>query len=381
MALDVLGLRLPQSGETAEPMEGIKAWRNKGNGFLIIEVRYTAMPRKRGDYKYRESAKYGGIKSWKWQKEMEINWEAQAGKLVFENWEDRVHCIRPFAIPAHWPRWVLIDPGWTNPMSILWAAVDVDTPANDFGFHPVHIYREFYKAKYTATFAATLTSDWSKTAVDLRTGDPTWEWIEAIVLDPMAKQEHQSAQDGENVNEAAETFLTKFTAGIEAQGWTVPIDTGNNLKDAAIEEIITRLGCFWTLNDLPLFAEDGTLREPTLEELADGAEKVDPTLFVHLGCDDTAKEMRGYRFRDWASGDVRERHNEQERPVDKDDHSVTNIIRFINLLQRGRAENGADLSAFTPRHRPHAWEPSEEQQLQDQFRGIVSNYRKRLGGE
>jgi hypothetical protein len=266
----------------------------------------------------------------------------------------------------------MVDPGWTNPTSVLWTAIDVDTPPNAFGFHPVHVYREFYKARHTAASIAVICRDWSL-AGDAR----TLEWVEAIVLDPMAKQEHQGAQDGELVSEAAETFHSKFTARLESLGWTVPVETGNNLKDAAIEELIARLANFWMLDDVPLYDPDNRFREPSLEELAAGAAYVAPTLLIHAGCVNTANEMRRYRFRDWSAGEVAERHNAPERPVDKDDHSVTNLIRLTNLLRGARLDGGNDLSDFTPRRRPRSWRPSDEEILRREHEGVPHRHRHR----
>jgi hypothetical protein len=370
-------LRLPVEGEEIQPQEGLRAWRNAGNGFLVVQIHYTASAARRGDWKYRAAPKYGGLKSWRWRKEMEIDWEAQSGALVFEAWDPRVHHIQPFTIPEHWPRWLLIDPGWRNPTAMDWMAVDTDTPPNAFGFRPVHIYREFYRPKHSAEFIATVASEWSRTVLDDR-GRPDWEWVEAIVLDPMAKQEHQSAADGEDVNAVAETFLSKFEAKILELGWTVQVETGNNLKDAAIEETIARLGCFWIGPDgLPLYDETNQFRDPTLVEIAAGAEKILPTLFFHRSVVDGAREMAKYRWRDWAASEVRGRHNEQERPVDKDDHAITNLIRGVNLLRAARVEGEPDLSALDRRDRPRPWRPDEEV-LETHHRRLAGRHRKRL---
>ncbi|HET7459898.1 MAG TPA: hypothetical protein VFJ82_01570 [Longimicrobium sp.] len=368
----VVTFRVPAAGEEIGPFEGMRIWRNAGNDFVVLHTHYTADPSRRGDWKFRASKKYGGLLSWRWRKEQEVDFEAMEGALVFENWNDGAHLIRPRAIPDHWPRWIMIDPGWTNPTSILWVAMDVDTPPNVFGFHPVHVYREFYKPRHTAAFVAVVCRDWS-----LMGDAKSLEWVEAIVLDPMAKQEHQGAQDGELVNEVAESFHSKFTTKLESLGWSVPVDTGNNLKDAAIEELIARLANFWVLNDVPLYDDSNRFREPTLDELAAGAAYVGPTLVIHAGCVNTANEMRKYRFRDWSAGDVAERHNAPERPVDKDDHSVTNLIRFINLLRAARVDGGTDLSDFTPRRRPQRWRPSDEEIMRREHESAPQRHRQR----
>lgn len=367
---------LPEPGVQMQPQEGLKVWRNPINGFLVVQIHYTADPARRGPWKYRASPKYGGLRSWRWRKEQEIDWEAQAGSLVFELW-GRKHQIDPFLIPDHWPKWILFDPGWRNPSSIVWVAVDTDAQANEYGFLPVHVYREFYKPKHSARACAVVCSEYSRTRTDPE-GNATWEWIEEIIVDPAAKQEHQGAAGGDKVNEAAETTLEKFTEAIEELGWDVPIDTGNNYKQEPIEEIIARLGCYWIGTDgLPLYDDADKFREATLEEIADGAVEVQPTLFFHGSVVEGAREMAKYRWRDWASGDVAERHNNPESPVDKDDHTVTNLIRFINLLRSLRVENGPDLSDFQPRERPRAWKPPETV-VEERHRTLAGRYRRRM---
>ncbi|MDN3244152.1 phage terminase large subunit [Streptomyces sp. ZSW22] len=47
-------------------------------------------------------------------------WAAAEG-LVYEGWQDAVHVIDPFDVPAEWTRWVTVDFGFTNPfVAQLW---------------------------------------------------------------------------------------------------------------------------------------------------------------------------------------------------------------------------------------------------------------------
>lgn len=370
-------IALPAPGETINPQEGMTVWRNAINGFVVVRTHYTVDPSRRGNWRYHASAKYGGLRSWRWRKEQEIDWEAQAGKLVFEQWDPDTHVIRPFLIPDSWPKWILFDPGWTNPSSIVWMAVDTDAEPNEYGFLPVHLYREFYKPKYSPGACAIVCAEYSLTREDAE-GNPTREWIEEIVLDPMAKQEHQGAAQGDKVGEGAETTLEKFIAKIDELRWDVPVSTGNNSKQEAIEEIVARLGCYWVGPDgLPLYDAEDNYREPTLEEIAGGATEIKPTLFFHAAVLDGAREMAKYRWREWASGDVQERHNSPESPVDKDDHTITNLIRFMNLLRGLRKEEGADLSDFEPRRKPKQWRPMDEV-MEEHHRTLAGRYRKEL---
>lgn len=365
-------IQLPRKGETINPMPGLMVWRNPLNGFLVVRTHYTADPARRGDWKYRASPKYGGLKSWRWKKEQEIDWEATSGKLVFETWSSD-NLVRPFTVPDHWPKWILVDPGWTNPTSIVWATVDVDAEPNEFGFLPVHFYREFYRARHSAKALAQVCYEWSQI------GDGRMEWIESIIVDPAARQEHQSAAgDPETVGVRAATVLEQFQDEILSLGWDVPVETGNNDKSMAIEELIARVGGYWTnAEGVPLYDEDDNLREPTIEELAEGAAVVPPTLFFHESCTAGPAEMAKYKWKDWASVQVAERRNAPESPVDKDDHTITNLIRFVNRLAEYRGDDGADLTTFRARRRPRTWR-SPDVELDDHHRRMAARYRERL---
>lgn len=75
---------------------------------------------------------------------LEGNWDAFEGQ-VFTEWRDDpdhyddrkwTHVIKPFEIPAHWPRFMGFDHGYTKPFSCLWFAVGPDGC--------MYLYREWY---------------------------------------------------------------------------------------------------------------------------------------------------------------------------------------------------------------------------------------------
>lgn len=61
----------------------------------------------------------------------------QAEGVVYENWDERVHLIPWFNPPADWPRYIAIDFGFRDPMSMLWFAKDGDGR--------LYLYREVYQ--------------------------------------------------------------------------------------------------------------------------------------------------------------------------------------------------------------------------------------------
>lgn len=51
------------------------------------------------------------------------SWDINAGGAVDDVWDERVHLIEPFAIPAHWPVYRSFDWGSARPFSVGWHAI------------------------------------------------------------------------------------------------------------------------------------------------------------------------------------------------------------------------------------------------------------------
>ncbi|MFJ3923024.1 phage terminase large subunit [Streptomyces sp. NPDC090022] len=65
-------------------------------------------------------------------------WAAAEG-LIYEGWDDAVHSVPAFDIPAAWTRWLTVDFGFTNPFCAQWWAEDPDGR--------LYLYREIYRTK------------------------------------------------------------------------------------------------------------------------------------------------------------------------------------------------------------------------------------------
>jgi hypothetical protein len=357
----------------------MRVWKNPGNQFTVARVHYTSDPARRGRWKYENAPAFGGLRSWRWRKEQEIDWEAMAGRLVFPMFDELVHVPNPRDIPESWPRWVLIDPGWTNPTSILWVAVDTDAKINSEGFLPVHVYREFHQARRNSQDIARVAHDGSL-GVNAD-GAEYLEQIEEVLIDPGSKQEHQSAASPEKSDESAETVFEQIQAQLDAMLWSVPLTPGNNHKQESITELVQRLGNFWVDHQgMALYDSEDKYRLPTEGEILEGASEVTPTIFIHANCVNTIREVRGYRWADWASAEVREKRNDPEKPVDKDDHSVTNLIRFANYLRNEREqEDGSppvELKAFRSRFSRRVVKSAEDTQA-EHHKGAAARYRRK----
>lgn len=88
-------------------------------------------------------------------------WAAAEG-LIYEGWDDAVHLVDPFKIPASWARWITVDFGYTNPMVMQWWAEDGDGR--------LFLYRELYHTKR-------LVEDMAKQARELMVY-PSGQWRE-----------------------------------------------------------------------------------------------------------------------------------------------------------------------------------------------------------
>lgn len=62
-------------------------------------------------------------------------WAAAEG-LIYSAFDESVHLIDPFPIPAEWTRWITVDFGYTNPYVMQWWAEDPDGR--------LYLYREIY---------------------------------------------------------------------------------------------------------------------------------------------------------------------------------------------------------------------------------------------
>lgn len=106
-------------------MHGIEVVR-KRSGVVVIKVHYSADPEKdpatpEGAQWYEAARK--GYTEAMWRKEMEMDFLALRGKLVYEEWDRAFHVVEPYDIPGDWIRIHAVDPGLANPCAHLWGAI------------------------------------------------------------------------------------------------------------------------------------------------------------------------------------------------------------------------------------------------------------------
>jgi PBSX family phage terminase large subunit len=82
-------------------------------------------------------------------------WAGVEGQ-IYDEWDEAVHVLDPFDIPADWPRYRSIDFGYTNPFVCQWWAQDPDGR--------LYLYRELYAPNR-------LVSDWAVDIVKFSEGE------------------------------------------------------------------------------------------------------------------------------------------------------------------------------------------------------------------
>lgn len=80
------------------PMQGVEIWKNPRNGFCVVDLHYTADPRK-ATPEFRESVKKG-LPLHQFLREYERSWETFEGMPIYPNFRADLHCPS-HALEAH----------------------------------------------------------------------------------------------------------------------------------------------------------------------------------------------------------------------------------------------------------------------------------------
>lgn len=122
-----LAVEAPDSALPA-PMpvpEGMTAWKNAKNGFVVVACHYTADPDKRNDEWYTQACK--NLREDQVERELEINFDSKAGAKAFPFLEHNERLFRrdpPYPIPEHWKIVAGLDYGARNATAMHWYAID-----------------------------------------------------------------------------------------------------------------------------------------------------------------------------------------------------------------------------------------------------------------
>lgn len=122
-------------------------WNDAGKGIQVrkldtaychVRIHYSADPEKDPAWVSRRSARYGGVDTPKWRREMEIDYTAVQGQPVYPMLS-AVHIA--MRITADMAIYRIIDHGIRHPMACLWMGVARNGDR--------HIFREYYRSGAT----------------------------------------------------------------------------------------------------------------------------------------------------------------------------------------------------------------------------------------
>lgn len=265
-----------------------------GSGFHVLRVHYSADPAKdpgtEAGAKWFEDAPkgiVGGIRSAQWRAEMEIDWDASGGELVFPQFElfrDKIVVV-PFEVPESWSLYGSFDYGHRNPSSFHIYAIDHDGD--------VWVVWEFYQKGL----------GFRQIARNIRECKffPRLSFLP--IADPSIWSKTQQVDAGNELKSIAQLF---FELPPSEQVVFAPGKAGG---DITVAEKIN--GDLW--NEQNLKKGDA------------------PRLRIFATCQMMIWELMKLRYKDW-SGSMSEYRNLQEGIVDKDNHAFDDLKMFMTMF-------------------------------------------------
>jgi hypothetical protein len=276
-------------------MKGIRHYQSDA-GIHIVRVHYTADPDKdpatvKGAEWFQRSLKgyTGGTKSSAWRQEMEIDWDATGGDLVFpqlEIYQEKIF-INPFTIPDGWELYASFDYGHRNPSAFEVFAIDYDS--NVYAIWEYYVAGKGYRSIAQSIRAC---SYWDKMKFSPIADPSIW-----------AKNQQVAGADNNEMKSVAQLFIELPS---NEQVIFMPGKAGG---DITVAEKIN--GFLWN--------ED---------ELKQGNR---PRFFIFKTCPMLMWELLKIRYKDY-SDTMQEQRNLQEDIVDKDNHAFDATKMFLNMF-------------------------------------------------
>jgi len=187
-------------------MDGV-TFRITSDHVPVLRIHYGADPAKRpgtpqGDAWLQKALTgvVGGIHSARWRREMEIDYGALGGTLVFPRWaaEKRRLCVPPYE-PTGMRLYGTYDHGWRNPATFTVIGMDRDA-------RPIPVW-QFYASQVGAVDIAKIILGKTVRTLDGRVfqGNPYWQDMARSIADPSIWKEDQPMEDG-TTKSVAELF-------------------------------------------------------------------------------------------------------------------------------------------------------------------------------
>lgn len=211
-------------------------------------------------------------------REIEGSMDAFEGK-VYEEFNEFVHCIHPFAIPKEWDRFIGIDHGYRNPAAWVYGAVGPDGE--------IYIYKEYYQ---------------------------TEKLIKEIVYENMALMKEMNL-DYKKLKLAVIDPAVKQTRGA----------TGESDWDEYLRHLPKDFPITFANNDVTL----GIDRVKQYMKVDDKSKK--PLFYVFNSCKNVLDEISQYRYPELKPNQDGKKA-EHEKPIKAKDHSLDAIRYMVMLL-------------------------------------------------
>ena len=200
------------------------------------------------------------------------SWDIRGG-AVYQEFDENVHCVEPFRIPNHWPRFCAMDWGFNHPCCVLWGAVSEKGE--------LYIYDELYCVGKLVSEVADFMHSKSKKHTAVHRAD---DGGLVIFIDPSTNA-HHGLVDRNIMGEFAENKV-----------YGVP---ANNAVTAGINKVAERLHF-------------------------DPERKVKPKLFIFRGlCPQLVRTMKLYAWQP-----VNRNMDNVDRPIKKDD-DPPDALRYL----------------------------------------------------
>jgi PBSX family phage terminase large subunit len=238
------------------------------------------------------------------------DWDNFAGQ-IYDEFNPRLHVIRPFTIPAYWEKLRAIDHGQQHATGCLWAAVDY--AGNIF------IYKEYKKADDVVSNHVKMIKDMSKVQGPKGLEDEKYNYT---IIDPAT---HQKTREKNGYS---------FSVADEYLDAGIPTLPGQNDVIAGINRV------------KEYFKIDPEHMHPFLKDEEGDIIKGAPRLYIFSSCVELIEEIQQYKWKQvFGSGTVSANADDiKERPVKRND----DLVDPLRYLIMSRPQSAKMLNSLEP---------------------------------
>lgn len=305
--------------EVSFPHPGVETWVNP-HGIRIFRLHYSADPEKTKEWAASQKAAMTNAADY--EQEYEINFSAKLGTLIYQL-HDEATLENSFPIPAHWTRYVALDPHPRVPHAFLWVACD---PWGDSW-----VYRELWPSKIYGKRGSIPDDD---NRFSIKQYVETVQWLE-------------SAENEENGGKAEEIYKRVIDYAARSMGQGMD----DEQPDLNFQDRYEELGR-WTFDDSIKDHETGyeavnEWLKPRDVEQPDGTFKPKSKLHIFQDkCPETILELHTNRFQQLTPV-MAEKQDPSGKPMAKRNH-LTDDLRYLCMMGLQYVAKKTIRSNFTP---------------------------------